>query len=280
MKKINKPNIKQEDVCSSFNKLEYQDRILEKSLKYDEIISEVECFYKEETNFIKNNKNFPDYMKKVYSSRFSNNKYTNIYEYYNQIRSAEKRCPYCNFYTRQVRQLDHYLPKAVFPSLSIVVSNLVPICKDCNEIKDAYYSFDKSKQLIHPYYDTQVEDIFNFLQCCVIEDLNIGFKFYIKKLNSWDDVFYKKLKFHFEKLKIDDLYLSDFEAEFDIVFEELKMLYQEINDEQIVRENLQRKVDAYLNTKSMPWRYAGFKSLLSCTWFFETYFPLKCHKFS
>lgn len=276
MRKINKPNISQENICNSFKKLEYRDRILEKSECYDEALLEVEELYKDETKFIENNEGYKDYMKKIYSNRFSNNQYINPYENYKKIRFAEKYCPYCNFYTRQVRQLDHYLPKAVFPSLSITANNLVPICKECNEIKDNYYSFNKSKQLIHPYYDIQVNDIFDFLQCSVIEDVNIGFKFYIKKLSDWDDIFYDKLKFHFQKLNIDDLYLSDFEAEFDVVFEELKMLYKEINDEQIIRENLQRKAQAYFNTKKMPWRYVGFKSLLTCNWFFETYFPLKC----
>lgn len=275
MRKINKPNISQENICNSFKKLEYRDRILEKSECYDEAILEVEELYKDETKFIESNKEYKDYMKKIYSNRFSNNQYINPYENYKKIRFAEKCCPYCNFYTRQVRQLDHYLPKAAFPSLSITANNLVPICKECNEIKDNYYSFNKSKQLIHPYYDVQVNDIFDFLKCSVIEDVNIGFKFYIRKLSDWDDIFYNKLKFHFEKLNIDDLYLSDFEAEFDVVFEELKMLYEEINDQQIIRENLQRKTEAYFNTKKMPWRYAGFKSLLNCNWFFETYFPLK-----
>ncbi|OSA94589.1 HNH endonuclease [Clostridium niameyense] len=277
MRKINKPNISQEDVCNSFKKLEYRDRVLEKSEKYDEILLDVDKFYKEEKKFIQNNENYTDYMKKMYSSRFSNSQYTSLYEFYKQIRTAERYCPYCNFYTRQVRQLDHYLPKSVFPSLSISVNNLVPICKECNEIKDNYYSINKSEQLIHPYYDVQINDIFEFLQCSIIEDMNIGFSFYIKKLSNWDDVFYDKLTFHFRKLKIDDLYLSDFEVEFDVVFEELKMLYQEIQDEKVIRENLQRKVDVYFNKKKMPWRYAGFKSLLNCKWFFETYFPIKCN---
>jgi hypothetical protein len=277
MRKINKPEISQEDVCNSFNNLEYRDRVLEKSEKYDEIIVDVEALYKDELSFIKLNKSYLDYMKKMYSNRFSNKQYSKQYKFYNQIRSLEKCCPYCNFYTRQVRQLDHYLPKSKFPSLAIVAKNLVPICKDCNEIKDDYYSFEESEQLIHPYYDVLIEDIFDFLQCSVIEDINIGFKFNIIKLSKWDDddVFYKKLNFHFEKLKIDELYLSDFEAEFDVVLGELKMLYEDIDDEQIVRENLQRKVDVYFNNKVMPWRYAGFKSLLSSEWFFATYIPLK-----
>jgi hypothetical protein len=276
MRKINKPNIKQEDVCNSFKDLEYKDRILDKSGRYDEIILDIEKFYNDEIAFMKKDEKYLTYMEKMYSNRFSNSKYNSQYEYYQKIRSAEKCCPYCNFYTRKVRQLDHYLPKTKFPALAIAVNNLVPICKDCNEEKKAHYSIKKTEQLIHPYYDEQLEDVFEFLQCSIVEDMNIGFRFYIKKLDNWDDVFYEKVKFHFVRLKIDDLYLSDFEAEFDVAFEELKILYKQINNEQIIRDNLQRKVESYLNTRSMPWRYVGFKSLLNCSWFFTTYFPLKC----
>lgn len=246
---------------------------MEKCEKYEDVISKVEENFNDEKEFILNHSEYKDYMKKMYSSRFSNNQYADSYKYYKQIRNSQKYCPYCNFHTREVKQLDHYLPKSKFPSLSIVVNNLVPICKDCNEKKDDYYSFNKSKQLIHPYYDHKIEDVFEFIQCEIIEDkMIIGFKFYVKKLSHWDDIFHEKIKFHFKKLEIDKLYLSDFNTEFDVYLNELKAMYEITKSKEMVRNSLQIKVNTYYKMKVMTWRYAGFKSLLNSDWFFENYF--------
>jgi hypothetical protein len=39
-------------------------------------------------------------------------------------------CPYCSLDTNP--DLDHFLPKAVFPEFSLHARNLVPICTPCN----------------------------------------------------------------------------------------------------------------------------------------------------
>ncbi|WP_317411840.1 HNH endonuclease, partial [Clostridium baratii] len=229
MKKIKEPSLRQEEICNSFSDLKYKERVIEKSIKYKEILSNVEEHLEDENKFQKINEDYSDYMKKMYSSRFSNKQYKNIYKFYQEIRSKEKYCPYCNVPTREVRQVDHYLPKSNFPGLALVVKNLVPICKDCNEVKGNYYSLDKENQLIHPYYDIEMIDAFEYIECSIIEKTDIGFQFSIKKLDSWSDIFYKRVVFHFKKLKIDEIYLSDFIAEYDIYIDELKKCYEILN---------------------------------------------------
>lgn len=272
MKKIDKPRIDQEEVCDSFRALEYKDRVIDKSVKYKEIISNVEENFNEESEFANINKEFRSYMKKMYSDRFSNKQYTKIYKFYQEIRNIERYCPYCNYPTREVKQIDHYLPKAKFPTLSIVVKNLVPICKECNEIKGDYYSFNIENQLIHPYYDYEMTDAFEYIECIIIEDSNIGFKFSIKKIEGWSEIFYRKVVFHFQKLEIDKLYLSDFITEFDVYFEELKRFYQTSKSIDFIKMLIKVKIDTYYEKRNMPWRYAGFKSLLENEWFFDTFF--------
>ncbi|ASG01084.1 HNH endonuclease [Vibrio anguillarum] len=50
--------------------------------------------------------------------------------------------------------LDHYLPKSIYPELSIVVENLTPMCTDCQELKgNNVQDEDGNKIYIHPYYD-------------------------------------------------------------------------------------------------------------------------------
>lgn len=84
-------------------------------------------------------------------------------------------CPYCNanfIHTVQSKQhlssaasrgmadLDHFLPKSIFPIFSITLSNLVPSCIYCNQrFKSAYYtSFCRN---LSPY-DSKIKGKINF----------------------------------------------------------------------------------------------------------------------
>jgi 5-methylcytosine-specific restriction endonuclease McrA len=72
---------------------------------------------------------------------------------YDQIKNAapNKKCPLCGVGT--VAHLDHHLPKAKYPDLSIVPSNLVPACHFCNDAKKARFPRNAEEQTFHPYYD-------------------------------------------------------------------------------------------------------------------------------
>lgn len=72
---------------------------------------------------------------------------------YDHIRNAapNKKCPLCGIGT--VAVLDHHLPKAKYPDLSIVSANLVPACHFCNDTKRARYPKNPGEQTLHPYYD-------------------------------------------------------------------------------------------------------------------------------
>lgn len=52
-----------------------------------------------------------------------------------------------------VKTLDHYLPKDVFPSLSIAPKNLIPSCRDCNMDKGVERPTSAETLTLHPEYD-------------------------------------------------------------------------------------------------------------------------------
>lgn len=58
-----------------------------------------------------------------------------------------RRCPYCNISTAS--DLDHFLSKDTFPCLAIFSWNLVPICAECNRLKNG----GAEGAFIHSYYD-------------------------------------------------------------------------------------------------------------------------------
>jgi hypothetical protein len=66
--------------------------------------------------------------------------------------TANGKCPLCGG-VGHVRTLDHYLPKANFPLYSVLPTNLVPCCRDCNSEKLNAFATVRGGQTIHPYFD-------------------------------------------------------------------------------------------------------------------------------
>ncbi|WP_312699215.1 HNH endonuclease signature motif containing protein [Sedimentibacter sp.] len=273
MKKINKPQINQSEIFDAFKDLKYKDILEQKSIDYASNFEELIALYNFENKKIDDDIFYKPYMKKMYSERFSQKGYPEVYKYYLQIRQSVGYCPYCNFPTHHTKQIDHYFPKAIFPSLSLTVDNLVPICTDCNKTKWEYYSLNKNEMLIHPYYDEFANDSFEFIHCNIIEEEHIGFTFSIKKLEKWDDTIFERVKIHFKILELDKLYSSDFETDFSVYIEELKELYIDC-DEADVKEILKRKIRSYRKSNIKPWFYAGYNSILNNAWFFEYYIKI------
>ncbi len=69
------------------------------------------------------------------------------------INAAKEKCPFCGGIGTP-RNLDHFLPKANFPQFSVLPSNLVPSCRDCNMDGKAHnFARSAEEQLIQPYID-------------------------------------------------------------------------------------------------------------------------------
>ncbi len=271
-KKIDKPQIDQKIICDSIPDfdLQYQHRIIDKSLHYLESLDDLARFDKDESSFKESYPGFTEHMKKMYSERFTNSRYPNAYELYIKIRTSQPYCPYCNFRSRFPSQIDHYLPKSVFPTFALTVDNLVPICSDCNKKKRNIVQIEKSKRIIHPYYDEFANKAFDYIGCEIIEENPIGFKFYIQKSDAIDDEQFQRLQTHFNLLALDKLYKADFEADFVSYIEELKIILNE-SDIEDTKKALERKIKSLKLSKQAPWRYAGYNALFNSDWFFNTY---------
>jgi len=94
-------------------------------------------------------------LEKVYTFRMAK-KNTPGREIYNKIilSAPEGICPFCSH--RVVSTIDHYMPKTLFPRLSITPINLIPSCNDCNKLKSSLYPKDSNEAFIHPYFDMGV----------------------------------------------------------------------------------------------------------------------------
>jgi hypothetical protein len=74
--------------------------------------------------------------------------------------AAAQVCPYCD---RELngnnRRIDHFYPAAIFPTLSVSLSNLIPICETCNGLSGKHKnlpftpnSMDSVAEWFHPHF--------------------------------------------------------------------------------------------------------------------------------
>lgn len=145
-----------------------------------------------------------DELKKVYSDQMVKSKTGRVY--YDTLIKAAKGdlCPLCA--QRDVTTLDHYLPKAKYPRLSVVPVNLVPACKDCNTGKLTSYPRTPEEETIHPYYDDIESD--QWLEARINRTTPLSITFYVTHVPGWPSLLFERTKNHFISYKLDMLYAT------------------------------------------------------------------------
>jgi hypothetical protein len=86
--------------------------------------------------------------------------------------SNPKKCLYCGI--DKASEIDHYLPKIIYPSFSINHLNLIPICTTCNKSKSnrIFDSGDNSRLFLNMYFD-KINN-FELVRCnLIINDQNL-----------------------------------------------------------------------------------------------------------
>lgn len=140
-----------------------------------------------------------DELLRLYNKRLSKKNTTARY-YYNLLLnySPANKCQLC--YIGQSESLDHFLPKDLFPSLSISPNNLIPVCGVCNQTKSDYVAIVAEEQLLHPRYG----DFFSKFLLAAHFDRDTNRVVF--NVNSRDyqpnSVEFKRIKFHVHKFGI------------------------------------------------------------------------------
>jgi hypothetical protein len=119
-------------------------------------------------------------------------------------------CPMCAERTASV--LDHYLPRATYPEFSIFPINLVPVCWDCNFLKDENFEEDGEALFLHAYFDSvETEQCLHATvdtsEGVALLDFQIGWPPTIPPHLR------RRLVTHFEELKLAALYRAKGEQE-------------------------------------------------------------------
>lgn len=210
-------------------------------------------------------------MEKVYTQRMAKvsapgrSIYNDIF-----LSAPQGRCPYCM--QRSVGTLDHHLPKARFPALSVAPLNLVPACSDCNKAKLDAVPLSPEDVALHPYYDDLGDEI--WLRAQVVEGQPSALRFGVAPPDTWDETLSARVRNHFRRLGLAALYASEAAEELLNVRHQLVVL-RAANPASGVRDELARRAESCSVARPNGWRSAAYRAWAASDWFCQNGFALR-----
>lgn len=109
-------------------------------------------------------------------------------------------CPYCDF--GESAELDHVLPRSVWPEFLIHLDNLVPICGRCNKNKLNRNFRTSGWSYRHPYFESDLPAKFLFVET-VIKGGNMRYEFKIKRPTGIDPSTFLAVEETFRTFRLD-----------------------------------------------------------------------------
>lgn len=205
-----------------------------------------------------------EFMKKLYTGELVKKTGACRDDYDRLLASApRKKCPMCA--ESIVTALDHHVPKSSYFLYSVCSKNLVPICSRCNEAKKHTMPNQLNKQFIHPYYDNFSNN--EWFEVSFISTNPIELTFICKDNLHLGNGISEKLKSHFKRLKLDELYSSNAIVRLEDLNNNFQPLLL-INDWDSVYEELINQL-AIVSGRPDSWEYALFKKLVNERWYIE-----------
>ncbi|WP_041069499.1 HNH endonuclease [Thiolapillus brandeum] len=202
-------------------------------------------------------------LKGIYDSKFAKKGQPGRF-YYDKLKAIPSHgiCPLCG--QRVVSTLDHYLPKAHFPLLSVVPTNLIAACSECNKSKKDRIPEDASDQTLHPYFDSVDGEQWLYSEVCIGSPVSL--RFYVSPPGEWDDVIKARIRKHFEGLGLGSLYASHSGAELAVIKVMLEKLFSRGGSES-VKNHLHDIYDSHAAIHLNSWQTAMYQALASCDWY-------------
>lgn len=157
MKRIEKPKFCVKDVINYHHRhfngfgVDIKDMtsyLSEKEAYYDEVASKGQLYTIEGSDC-------NEYYDKEKISKSFDYIYSSKGKYRREIaNSTNSICPICGAkFGLSTMELDHVLPRSLYCDYIIIPLNIVPICRSCNNSKDAFVG-DEKQGILSPYYDS------------------------------------------------------------------------------------------------------------------------------
>lgn len=188
---------------------------------------------------------------------------------YDEIFNSSAKCLLCT--QRKVDTLDHHLPKAHYPILSVTPLNLIPACASCNKAKLASIPASADEAALHPYFDN-IEDV-RWLHGVVQIGTPAVVKFRVEAPAGWAAQLTNRVELHFEGLNLGDLYSAEAADELLSIRHQLTGIYRS-EGARAVREELLARFDSAAIAQLNGWRAVTYESFAMSDWFCEGGFAL------
>lgn len=175
---------------------------------------------------------------------------------------AYGRCPLCGH--RLVSTLDHHLPKAHYPALSVTPLNLVPSCADCNKAKIDCVPLTGADETLHPYFDDIEDD--PWLYATVVKGAPAAVKFFVEPPDEWDHILASRVRRHFRILGLSALYASQASEELLSIRHYLSGLFDKSGIDEVWAHLIDRAASAEA-ARLNSWQTAAYKAFAASDWF-------------
>ncbi|TKI54808.1 hypothetical protein E8L90_04775 [Brevibacillus antibioticus] len=211
-----------------------------------------------------------DDMKKIYNTKMAKDGQPGR-EYYMKIRTAspQNTCPLCGH--RKVRTLDHFLPKATFPTLAVTPVNLIPSCFECNFDKRATQPASAKEVTIHPYFD----DFFvtdRWLYAEVEQTTPVSLSYFVSPPEHWEETKQARIRQHFKVYNLATLYGSHAGSELASIAYLLEQAAEDGPDG--VRNELKKQASSRHRAHLNSWDAVLYSALSESEWFCSVGFSL------
>ncbi len=245
------------------------DDILSSATDYEDKVKNLELF-----NITANNQGNNDLvvgmvkkseLKKLYSQHMVglNKPARKVYD--EIIYSAPNgKCPFCGF--GQATTLDHYLPKSKFPLLSIMPSNIIPSCKDCNAGKSVTFALSKESQTLHPYYDHGCYITSQWLFATVQQTTPLSISYYVDPVLLWVSIYGNRVNAHFLSFNLHDRFAIEASNELAII-KDLLITHLNSLDRNGIKKHLKSMFLSEYSVNVNSWRTAMYQALMESTWY-------------
>jgi 5-methylcytosine-specific restriction endonuclease McrA len=180
--------------------------------------------------------------------------------------AAAGRCPYCGG-IGHAATLDHYLPKAYFPTYAVKPQNLIPSCQDCNKGLGSSFPTTANKQSLNPYYDDAKFFNERWIKIEFFSNSIYKFRYKVEPPLGWSNIDKDRALSHFDAFKLENRYAVEAAAEITNV-----LFLKSTLGAGYTPDNMERIIDVQARSPAFDlngWRRTFYEGLKAERWFFE-----------
>lgn len=179
------------------------------------------------------------------------------------IKECSGKCPYCG--REELKSIDHYLPKDLYPEFTVYPLNLIPVCTNCNSIKGDFLKINNERRIINFYFDKLPNEKFLFANIAfdnknVKNTTKISFEIRQGKI---DKEIFEIIEGHFNRFNLINEYKERAIHEISEFYEIQKLNFDEkVLTKEVINKTLDNQIKFFIKTYGVNfWRTALYEAI-------------------